>query len=564
MQKIWAAITIFFIGFGINFSLFAQSIDNEIQNEFSANDSAQFFALLNLSEQYLNISIDSADFFVEKAKTMIQNVDSFYWYQPYISRKIVIKEYVGSYDEVLNLYFEELLFLESNNKFNNDEKQQHIAVIHNDIGLIYFKINKIEQALKHINIAKDIVEKLKNANSAFYKLNSNLGIINNLGAIYMQLKEFDKAEEAFLEGISLNELLKNERINVVLLNNLGIINMEKSNFEKSISYYHQSLYLSKQMNDTISIIQLFNNLGLFYRKTGNNETALLYLDSAYNYSKGRNNILSQGITLDLLTTINAEKEDFKKAYFYHVELKALSDSIFNDEQIQNITRLEIQYEYEKRKREADLLQQKELLVKEKKIILLSSIMGVAVLLLIIIGLFTILQRNKMRLNLLKQKQMTLESENLKLAKESLEKELDHKNKELTTNVMYLLRKNEFIQNIAEKLIQFKERLKRENQDLLQKIVVEMHENTDTKLWEDFELRFQQVHKEFYEKLNDKFPDLTPNERKLCAFLKLNMSTKEISAITFQSPNSIIVARSRLRKKIGIERDENLVIFLQQF
>ena len=80
---------------------------------------------------------------------------------------------------------------------------------------------------------------------------------------------------------------------------------------------------------------------------------------------------------------------------------------------------------------------------------------------------------------------------------------------------------------------------------------------------DFELRFKEVNAGFYESLNQMYPDLTPNEVRLCAFLKLNMSTKEISSITHQSVKSINMARFRLRKKLDIDRDENLISFLTQ-
>ncbi|MBI4646098.1 MAG: hypothetical protein HY738_05735 [Bacteroidia bacterium] len=83
-------------------------------------------------------------------------------------------------------------------------------------------------------------------------------------------------------------------------------------------------------------------------------------------------------------------------------------------------------------------------------------------------------------------------------------------------------------------------------------------------WQEFELYFGQVHQSFYKNLNQKYPSLTPNEQKICAFLKLNMSNKEISAITFKTENSIKKARLRLRKKIGIAPKTNIVNFIQQF
>ena len=128
-------------------------------------------------------------------------------------------------------------------------------------------------------------------------------------------------------------------------------------------------------------------------------------------------------------------------------------------------------------------------------------------------------------------------------------------------MMYLMEKNEFITSISRKLIGLKPDAKKDNKELIQQIINEIKINSKTQIWDDFEVRFKEVHAEFYDKLNFSYPDLTPNEVKICAFLRLNMTTKEISAITHQSVKSINMARFRLRKKINIERDENLINFL---
>ena len=124
-------------------------------------------------------------------------------------------------------------------------------------------------------------------------------------------------------------------------------------------------------------------------------------------------------------------------------------------------------------------------------------------------------------------------------------------------------KNEFIASITEKLLNIKPLLLPENKVWVQEIIREMKSNIDNTVWNEFEVRFQQVHEDFYKKLGESYPNLTPNETKLCAFMRLNMTTKDISAITFQSVKSIQVARARLRKKMGITRDDNLVTLLQQ-
>ena len=85
---------------------------------------------------------------------------------------------------------------------------------------------------------------------------------------------------------------------------------------------------------------------------------------------------------------------------------------------------------------------------------------------------------------------------------------------------------------------------------------------DAQIWEEFEMRFNKVNSEFYQKLAARFPELTLNEKRLCAFLLMNMTTKEISSITGQSTEAIGKARTRLRKKMGItNHDESITAIL---
>ena len=156
----------------------------------------------------------------------------------------------------------------------------------------------------------------------------------------------------------------------------------------------------------------------------------------------------------------------------------------------------------------------------------------------------------------------IEAENLQLEKKRLNEEIDFKNRELTTNVMYLVKKNELINFISDKLIKAQAIFKKENQKKIQKLILELQSSLDKNIWKSFEERFMDVHHDYYHKINEKYPHLTENDRKLCAFLKLNMSTKDIAAITHQNPNSIEVARTRLRKKLNISNtDISLVSFL---
>ena len=104
----------------------------------------------------------------------------------------------------------------------------------------------------------------------------------------------------------------------------------------------------------------------------------------------------------------------------------------------------------------------------------------------------------------------------------------------------------------------------ETKQAIHKISQDLRTNTDDKMLNEFSLRFQEVHAGFYEKLLQAYPDLSQNELKLCAFLRLNMSTKDIAELTGQQLASIDKARYRLRKKLELPGSEtNLVTFLSQ-
>lgn len=80
-------------------------------------------------------------------------------------------------------------------------------------------------------------------------------------------------------------------------------------------------------------------------------------------------------------------------------------------------------------------------------------------------------------------------------------------------------------------------------------------------WEVFETAFDEVHEDFLNRLKKQFPNLTPREMRLCAYLRMNVSTKEISSLMNISVRGVEISRYRLRKKLGIDRDTNLTSFI---
>jgi PAS domain S-box-containing protein len=151
---------------------------------------------------------------------------------------------------------------------------------------------------------------------------------------------------------------------------------------------------------------------------------------------------------------------------------------------------------------------------------------------------------------------------------NLKSDLEFKDKELTSKAMYIIQDNERIDSVINKLKTLEEKADKQekfSQNEIRSLINELRTIVKKDRWKEFESHFTQVHQSFYENLLLKFPDLSANEKKLCAYLRLNLSTKEISEITNKSIHSINVARTRLRQKLGISNtNDNIATFLSKF
>ena len=105
----------------------------------------------------------------------------------------------------------------------------------------------------------------------------------------------------------------------------------------------------------------------------------------------------------------------------------------------------------------------------------------------------------------------------------------------------------------------------ETKQSLERIVKEI--DTTLRLqedWDQFEYHFDKVHRDFLTRLRADYPVLSPNEQKICAFLRLNLNTKDIANLLHISLRGVEVARYRLRKKLDLEAGQNLSKFILKY
>lgn len=206
------------------------------------------------------------------------------------------------------------------------------------------------------------------------------------------------------------------------------------------------------------------------------------------------------------------------------------------------------------------------------------------IILVLLLLFALQRYINWRENKLKkQKQTEMEEQSKRYQEESAEKEKEiitlknkqlandllHKSNDLASSTMNLIRKNEILIDIKSELNKLAESMRgEENKENIRKIhrlIVQINENIEhDDDWKKFEENFDNIHQNFMKRLGEQYKGLTMSDKKLCAYLKMNLVSKDIAPLLNISVRGVEISRYRLRKKLNLERDVNLTDFLQNF
>ncbi|MEI6061209.1 MAG: tetratricopeptide repeat protein [Bacteroidota bacterium] len=495
--------------------------------------------MLNLSNSYFRISdYKKAMEYAQKSKEMSEDM-SFEKELANSYRLIgTIYSELDDYDHSSQYLFKGLKL------FEKLKDKDGISCALGNIGCDFYSQQDYKKALEYYNNSLTLAKEINS--QALQKTQ-----YNNIGIVYEDLQKFDSAILFFRKALEINSKLGNKLGEGINRMNIGYDQMNKLNFVDARISFQQSLELFTEVNNRMHMAECFVNFGFCDDAANRTYESIAYFKKALN--EGINNRFYRIIApaAQMLNHIYAGKKDTINAYKYLALEKLAADSLYASKKQILISKFELQYIYEKKEFEQQQTQQAK--SKIMLIIIFSLVSG-----LVILGLVFSRQR-------LKSKFVVLEKEKVQLEKNKIESELVIKDRELTVNLISLIKKNEIFSGFSSKLLQLERNAKGvEAKEVITLMSHELRNSTDDKMLSEFSLRFQEIHAGFYEKLLDMHPDLSQNELKLCAFLRLNMSTKDISELTGQQLASIDQARYRLRKKIGLSNSEaNLVTFLSQ-
>ncbi|MGO4773861.1 tetratricopeptide repeat protein [Flavobacterium sp. W22_SRS_FK3] len=408
----------------------------------------------------------------------------------------------------------------------------YTAVICNNIGKIEFLLENYKQALIYYEESEKMF-RLSGKNTML------LTTMMNRISILISLKETDKAIKLHIEAIRLAQKFDEKLTEAQLWTNIGVSYFDLKKDKESINSYLRALKLYKNLK--IEEVVLYHNLGNYYTRKKNSDSAFYYYNKTIKVAEAQNNLSILSKVYVSRHDLYKEKGEYKKALEDYEVYTKLKDSLFNKEKSEQIEELRATYDTERKeqkiqnqKKEIDLLNIKE---KVNGMQLLLLTFG---LLIALIGIYAIYQRNIHH----------------SLAREKAEIDLEYKNKELTTHALHLAKKNEILSDIKEKAEIFKADATYDAgyQTLIQTINFDIQDDNN---WKNFSNYFEAVHKNFNTKAKQQFPNITSNDLRLMALIKMNLSSKEIANILNISGDGIKKARQRLRKKMELKPTDSL-------
>lgn len=408
-------------------------------------------------------------------------------------------------------------------QFRKADEQKLVSLTLSKIGLLFWGKNEPEKAIEYLHQAFDLSK----------KLNDSTGIareLNNIALAFRQQNKLDSVHDYYSQAIIINKATGNYSWLARNMANVGILLKDKSDYKRAELFLKRGLFISDSIGDVFTYGRLCNNMGDFYLKTRQFDSARHYYQISKKLNSKNNDLQSLMFANQGLYHCYRNLELNDSALVYCEQFNKLQDSLNRVDILHNLARQELKYNLDQQHREKQSRQGRLVFI------FISSIIILLLSLLVLI------------LNFRRQK---LKIQNKDLEKMMLQNELDTKNRELTSYVLNMIRFNERKQGVIRNLKKVKPQLTKDNQTVIEDAVNGLQTDNDAHIWKEFEARFNKVHHQFYKKLSGRFPDLTLNEKRLCAFLLMDMTTKEISSLTGQSPRAIDMARIRLRKKLGL-------------
>lgn len=392
---------------------------------------------------------------------------------------------------------------------------------------------------------------------------------SNLGVIYKKTGDTINAVENYKKALNINERKNDYRNQAIVLQNLALLLSSQKRFKEAHSYFTKALTNNNLIHANNSRLHLA--MSRMFLQQEKYDSVVAHANLSINLARQSGNIDVQLEAYELLSKAYEGKKQYSLAFENIGKFIALKDSITTKENQQYIQSLKTEFETERK--ESEILFLKELnksehakaaAVQSRQRIVIIAVILAFILLVVISLLYYGKKKRERTLYLVEKKLMKTDLKNRELEQKRLEIEIGYKTRQLTTHALNMLQKNQMLANIMKKLETVTSSVDDEMAMKFRSIIKEIKKGQKTeKDWELFKNYFESINKKFNKRLSAINPKLSTHDYRLAALVSLNLNIKETAALLNISPNSVKIARYRLRKRLNMNNDDDLYTFLNK-
>ncbi|MEG2665654.1 MAG: tetratricopeptide repeat protein [Bacteroidales bacterium] len=451
--------------------------------------------------------------------------------------------------------------------YGKDTTSLAAARVYNAIGASIANSGHIEEALIYYDKAKRI-------SSIYHPKNYLLRsiILSNIGGCYYSMEKPETALSFFLEAHSyLSKVKLKRRIQDIYMTlSLALAYQGVGSNELADKYYKNLFRLLKAGGGGgkyghLEIYAVVNYMDFLLSQGKRKEAIEVGLRLAEKHQSSKNTM--HQVLLLKISNIYADMGNIASAYTYLHEAYILSQAIHKKEDQGQLKYLQQQYDTYKQEQKK-LLEQKEYALVQSTLEKRNYQIGflaLAVLFIVIVCIFLYMRiLRQCRVNNLLKNRMNAVFTSSKNHKIEMNQEMEQKDKKLISVTLNSMKTKQMIEDANMKLKQFKLLFKLQGSAKLLIMDVEqtLEQLQSSTQWDEFDVYYNNVNREFIKNLEENYPDLNLSEKRLCALLYLNLSSKEIANITQKTTGSLATAKTRLRKKMNIDPEIDFYDFFK--
>jgi tetratricopeptide (TPR) repeat protein len=531
--------------FGASSAVFAQNFVQEFKKIERLQDRSAYDSALLLANQLLAKEEAGS----ENALSLLLNKQtSFYFLGKYDSMREGNRALLGKIESTSPLYpnwrfVQALLYgedgayheairslKEAEVLFEQRKLTSNLAKVYNGLGGNFKELGEFAQAKNYY----------KKGRSTHRALGDSLGVVmanNNLGSVYRSLNQLDSAIAVYLEASTWLQALDNTFLLAQNQLNIGNVYEQKGDLVQAEAYFKNCLALSEKAGVQYGVLLSRLNLGNLYRLQKEYAKSEEWLNLALVKTEEMGLAREKGLALERLSWLARDTQDYERAYLLSLDATQIKDSLLSESVKKESLALQERYESEKKANEILLLQS-----DNQRNVVILFLCSIGILVLVILVLYSGYRQKK----LLNQKLLS------EAQQKTLSNAIQVKDMELTAQALQILQ----IKKLLDEQYAFPP-----NEEDGQDSSLGVKQETFELLQYELENRITEANGDFFRNLLLAYPDLKPTELKLCSYLRLNLSTKELADVLNKSVRTVENTRFSIRKKMGLGPEDNLVAHL---